>query len=55
MPQIARIVVTHDFSERLASLGAKPLVKSPIEFAGYLQAEIDSYARIVRAANVQID
>jgi tripartite-type tricarboxylate transporter receptor subunit TctC len=53
--QVARIVGTADFTERLAGLGAEPMIKSPAQFADYLKSEIDSYARIVKAANVQLD
>ena len=35
--------------------GAEPVGSSPQEFAAYLRAEIERYAKVVKAGNLKID
>ena len=44
-----------DLRQRLASQGADPLTSSPDEFAAYLRAEIDKWAKVVKAAGARAD
>jgi len=44
-----------DLRERLASQGAEPLTSTPEEFAAYLRAEIDKWAKVVKAAGMKAD
>jgi tripartite-type tricarboxylate transporter receptor subunit TctC len=44
-----------DLRQRLASQGAEPLTSTPDEFAAYLRAEIDKWARVVKAAGMKAD
>jgi tripartite-type tricarboxylate transporter receptor subunit TctC len=44
-----------DLRQRLASQGAEPLTSTPDEFAAYLRAEIDKWAKVVKAAGMKAD
>jgi len=44
-----------DLRQRLASQGAEPLTSSPDEFAAYLRAEIDKWAKVVKVAGMKPD
>ena len=44
-----------DLRQRLASQGAEPLTSTPEEFAAYLRAEIDKWAKVVKAAGMKAD
>jgi tripartite-type tricarboxylate transporter receptor subunit TctC len=44
-----------DLRQRLASQGAEPLTNTPDEFAAYLRAEIDKWAKVVKAAGMKPD
>jgi tripartite-type tricarboxylate transporter receptor subunit TctC len=39
--------------ERLAQDSAEPIGSSPAEFAALIKAELEKWARIARAANIQ--
>jgi tripartite-type tricarboxylate transporter receptor subunit TctC len=53
--EINRVVGGREFQERLAGLGATPKTGTPEEFNGYLRAEVERYAKIVRVAGVKVD
>jgi len=44
-----------DLRERLATQGADPLTSTPAEFSAYLRAEIDKWAKVVKAAGMKVD
>ena len=44
-----------DLRQRLASQGAEPLTSTPDEFAAYLRAEIDKWAKVVKVAGMKVD
>jgi tripartite-type tricarboxylate transporter receptor subunit TctC len=53
--EIAKILKAPDMQERLANLGMEASGMAPAEFAVFQQAEIEKWARVVKAASVKID
>jgi tripartite-type tricarboxylate transporter receptor subunit TctC len=53
--EINRMLQLADSRERLASMGAEIVGGTPKEFADHIQREIPKWARVVKAANVQLD
>lgn len=50
--EVAAILATPQFQERLAAGGAEPVGGTPREFATFIEKEIGKYAEAVRIANV---
>ncbi len=50
---VAKVLATPEVKERLAALGAEPMVMSPAEFQKFMRAEIEDSARIVKAAGIK--
>jgi len=44
-----------DVVKRLAEIGAVPMPMPPAEFASFLAAETDKWAKVIRAANIKAD
>jgi tripartite-type tricarboxylate transporter receptor subunit TctC len=44
-----------DVRERMLSLGAEPVGNRPEEFAAYIRAEADKYARVIKASGAKAD
>jgi tripartite-type tricarboxylate transporter receptor subunit TctC len=44
-----------DVKEKLANVGAETVGNSPEEFAAFIRAETEKYARIVKAANIRLE
>ena len=44
-----------DVRERMLSLGAEPVGNSPAQFADYIRAEADKYARVIKASGAKAD
>jgi tripartite-type tricarboxylate transporter receptor subunit TctC len=53
--EIAKILKSADMQERLAGLGMEASGMPPAEFTTFQKAEIEKWARVVKAANVKID
>jgi tripartite-type tricarboxylate transporter receptor subunit TctC len=51
---VAKMLGTPDVKERLAALGAEPMVMSPAEFRKFMRDEIEESAKVVKAANIKI-
>ena len=51
--EAVKALASPDIKERMAKLGADPLSMSPEAFNAYIKTEIDSAARIVKAANLK--
>jgi tripartite-type tricarboxylate transporter receptor subunit TctC len=51
---VAKMLGTPDVKERLAALGAEPMVMSPAEFRKFMRDEIEDSAKVVKAANIKI-
>ena len=50
---VARALATPDVRDRLSKLGAEPMNMTPAEFARLVRSEIDSAARVVKAAGIK--
>jgi len=50
---VARALATPDVRDRLSKLGAVPMNMTPAEFARFVRSEIDSAARVVKAAGIK--
>jgi tripartite-type tricarboxylate transporter receptor subunit TctC len=44
-----------DVRERLAQLSAEPIGGTPQATAAYMRAEIERWAKVIKAANVKLD
>jgi len=53
--EIAAAIQQPDVREFMAKEGAEPVGSTPQEFAAFFKKEIDSYARVIRAANIRIE
>jgi tripartite-type tricarboxylate transporter receptor subunit TctC len=53
--ELAKAVTAPELRERFATLGVEPASKNPEQMAAYLKAEVDKYAKIVRAIGLKID
>jgi tripartite-type tricarboxylate transporter receptor subunit TctC len=51
--EIAKIIALPDMKERLATLGFEPVVSTPEEFAKQIKIEIETWAKVIRAANIK--
>ena len=52
---ITKIQSSPDVKQRFESMGFQPIGSSPGAFADYLKAESVAWAKVVRAANIQVD
>ena len=50
---VARVLAMPDVRERLASLGAEPMVMTPAEFRKFMRDEMEDSAKVVKAANIK--
>ena len=53
--EINRILKLPEFREQLAKVGAETVGNTPEEFAAYLLAETEKWARVAKSANINID
>jgi tripartite-type tricarboxylate transporter receptor subunit TctC len=51
--EIAKIIALPEMKERLAALGFEPVVSVPDEFGRKIGAEIETWGRVIRAANIR--
>ncbi len=52
---VVRILRQPEVIERLAGQGAEPVGNSPEEFTAFIRAEIDKWAKLVKAANMKAE
>jgi tripartite-type tricarboxylate transporter receptor subunit TctC len=52
--EIVKIIASSDMKERLPTLGFEPVASSPEEFAARIKAEVETWGKVVRAANIKI-
>jgi tripartite-type tricarboxylate transporter receptor subunit TctC len=51
---VNRALVSADVKERLANLGAEPMVMTPAEFKKFVQTEIDESGKVIKAAGIKV-
>jgi tripartite-type tricarboxylate transporter receptor subunit TctC len=51
--EIAKIIALPEMKERLAALGFEPVASAPDEFGRQIGAEIETWGRVIRAANIR--
>jgi tripartite-type tricarboxylate transporter receptor subunit TctC len=52
--EIARILALPDMKERLVTLGCDAVASTPEEFAHRIGAEIETWGKVIRAANIKV-
>jgi tripartite-type tricarboxylate transporter receptor subunit TctC len=53
--QIARIVAVPDVKERLDALGFAPVASTPEAYATQIKADIETWSKVVREANIKVE
>jgi tripartite-type tricarboxylate transporter receptor subunit TctC len=53
--QIARIVASPDVKERLDALGFTPVASTPEAYATQIKADIETWSKVVREANIKVE
>jgi tripartite-type tricarboxylate transporter receptor subunit TctC len=53
--EFARALAMPDVREKMLALGAEPVGSRPGEFAAYIRAEADKYARVIHASGAKAD
>jgi tripartite-type tricarboxylate transporter receptor subunit TctC len=53
--EVVRILNTAQMRERLGVLGAEPAANKPAEFAAFIEAEIQKYAKVIKASGARAD
>ncbi len=51
--EIAKIIAVPDMRERLATVGFEPVVSTPEEFARQMKVEMETWAKVIRAAKIK--
>src|SRR5215470_2733493 len=51
---VVTIMAAPDFQERLAALGIEAVGNTPAQFAAWLRAEVDKWAKVIRDANITL-
>jgi tripartite-type tricarboxylate transporter receptor subunit TctC len=50
---VAKMLASPEVKERMAALGAQPMVMSPADFRKFMRTEIDDSAKVVKAAGIK--
>lgn len=53
--EIAKVLQSADMREAISKDGAEPVGSTPEELGAYFRREVDKYARVIKAANVQAE
>ena len=53
--EFTRALAAPDVREKVLSLGAEPVGSTPAEFAAYIRAEAEKYARVIKASGAKAD
>ena len=53
--ELAKIVATADYREKVAAQGVMPLYSTPEQVAGLIKADMAKYARVIKAANFRFE
>jgi tripartite-type tricarboxylate transporter receptor subunit TctC len=52
---MVKTVATPSVRDKLVGVGAVPVTMSPEEFTSYIRADIDKWAKVVKAAGIKLD
>ena len=52
---IAKVLKTSEFRERLAALGAEPISSTPQELAAYMRVQTEKMRKAVQESGAQLD
>ena len=52
---ISTVFSTAEAKQQLFSLGYEETLSTPKEFSAFLKADLDKWARVIKAANIKID
>jgi tripartite-type tricarboxylate transporter receptor subunit TctC len=53
--ELSRALAAPEVRERMVALGAEPVGGSSAQFAAYIQAEVQKYARLVKSSGAKAD
>ena len=53
--EISRLLASGEMKERLATQGAEPAGNTPEQFAAMIRAELEKWAKVVKAANIKLE
>jgi tripartite-type tricarboxylate transporter receptor subunit TctC len=53
--EFTRALADREVRDRMLALGAEPVGNAPAEFAAYIRAEADKYARVIKASGAKAD
>jgi tripartite-type tricarboxylate transporter receptor subunit TctC len=53
--EFARVLALPDIKERLATLGYDLVASTPEEFAQRIKVELETYRKVIRAANIKLE
>jgi tripartite-type tricarboxylate transporter receptor subunit TctC len=53
--EFTRALADREVRDRMLALGAEPVGNTPAEFAAYIRAEADKYARVIKASGAKAD
>ena len=53
--EMTRLLRTADLADRLNSMAAEPAPGTPEQFGAFIRAEIDKWAKVVKAANMKVE
>jgi len=53
--EIGKVLALSETKSKIIAIGQEPFVNSPEQFAAMMQAEVERYARIVKASNIKLD
>lgn len=53
--EIATILRTPDFKEKLAGQGVEPFILAPDQFAALIRSDTATFAKVIKAANIKLE
>jgi tripartite-type tricarboxylate transporter receptor subunit TctC len=53
--EFTKALAAPDVREKMLALGAEPVGNTPTEFAAYIRAERDKYAKVIKASGAKVD
>ena len=53
--EFTRALAAPDVREKMLNMGAEPVGNSPAEFAAFIRAEAEKYARVIKASGARVD